>query len=104
MAEAEGTRRTIANTKACKRTPKTQRKSPPVGLEPTIFGLEVQRVIQLRQEGTLRFTRMLHGNVPKKFRKLTAKYTHDGTRTHNLSLRRGTRYPFRHAGSCALAA
>ena len=85
-----------------------QPESPPVGLEPTIFGLEVQRVIQLRQEGTLRFTRMLHGNVPKKFRKLVencvAKYTHDGTRTHNLSLRRGTRYPFRHAGSCRLAA
>ena len=25
---------------------------PPMGLEPTIFRLEVERVIQLRQEGT----------------------------------------------------
>ena len=31
--------------------------------------------------------------------KNTRAVTHDGTRTHNLALRRGTPYPFGHAGA-----
>ena len=31
--------------------------------------------------------------------KNTIAVTHDGTRTHNLALRRGTPYPFGHAGA-----
>ena len=32
-------------------------------------------------------------------KKIKNRVTHDGTRTHNLALRRGTPYPFGHAGA-----
>ena len=36
--------------------------------------------------------------------KNTIAVTHDGTRTHNLALRRGTPYPFGHAGGTVVTA
>ena len=37
-------------------------------------------------------------NVRRRQKKSGNRCTHDGTRTHNLALRRGTPYPFGHAG------
>ena len=46
--------------------------TPPAGLEPAIFGLEVQRVIQLRQEGLRAQSPLQKGGSQACSRKLAA--------------------------------
>eukprot|EP00380_Ascogregarina_taiwanensis_P009164 284818379_2 len=77
-----------------------------MGLEPTTFGLEVQRAIHCATRAVVKQHQVYNIRLPQASETLwpiffrrhhQAITTLDGTRTHNLWIRSPTRYPLRHS-------